>query len=200
MISFLKGKIYSKESSTIIFDVNGIGYLINVPSVNNFNSSSEEQLIFTYLYIREDRLVLYGFTSKNERDFFKILIDAPGIGPKMALNILADMGVDNFQNAVLKEDLNIISSISGIGKKMAKKIVLELKEKFKQYNFSEDITSTELKTKVFINDAIEALKALGYQDKEARKRVIATYQKSEKNMPINLENLIKNALLKGKND
>lgn len=200
MISFLKGKICSKESGSIIIDVNGIGYLINVPSVNGFKSNSEEQLIFTYLYIREDRLVLYGFTTKNERDFFKLLIDAPGIGPKMALNILADMGVDNFQNAVLKEDLNLISSISGIGKKMAKKIVLELKEKFKQYNFSEDIVSTEINSKDFISDAIEALKALGYQDKEARKRVVTAYRKEEKNKSINLENLIKNALLKEKND
>ncbi|MDD5635994.1 MAG: Holliday junction branch migration protein RuvA, partial [Atribacterota bacterium] len=115
-------------------------------------------------------------------------------------NILSNMGAENFQNAVLEEDLILISSISGIGKKMAKKIVLELKEKFKKSSVDGDIISSELNPKDFINDAIEALKTLGYQEKEAKKRVVNAYQKNKNSNSASLENLIKNALNKDKND
>ncbi|MDD2353151.1 MAG: Holliday junction branch migration protein RuvA [Atribacterota bacterium] len=200
MISFLKGKICNKDNGFIIVDVNGVGYQVNVPSISKFILNDSEQLVFTYLYVREDRLVLYGFSTETDRNFFKVLIEAPGVGPKMALNILSNMGAENFHNAVLEEDLNLISSISGIGKKMAKKIVLELKEKFKKSSFDGDIISSELNPKDFINDAIEALKTLGYQEKEAKKRVVNAYQKNKNSNSTSLENLIKNALNKDKND
>lgn len=198
MITFLRGKIYSKSNNSIVVDVNGIGYLLYVPSVDKFILSNDQKTISTYLYVREDRLVLYGFVSETERDFFKILIDTPGIGPKVAMNILADMHPGRFQAAVLKEDLNTISSISGIGKKTAKKIVLELKDKLNQFNFGDDTLIENSDKGYFVDDAVEALKVLGYHEKEAKKRIANALEKMEKEEIINIEDLIKNALNKNK--
>jgi len=139
MISFLDGTIESKGINSIVVNVSGIGYLVYVSSVEKYVISQNKQKIYTYLYIREDRAVLYGFLKSDERDFFKMLLDTPGIGPKVALNILAYMEPRKFQQAILEEDLNIISSISGIGNKLAKKIILELKEKIKEFKLADTI-------------------------------------------------------------
>ncbi len=196
MISFLNGTIESKETGSIVINVNGVGYLIHVPSVDKFVLSKNKQTIFTHLYIREDRIVLYGFLNNNERDFFKILLDTPGIGPKVALNVLADMGPDEFQQAILEEDLNLISSISGIGNKLARKIVLELKEKLKEFKLSYSLTEKVQGRQDFVYDAVEALKALGYPEKEAKQRIANALKKSNNHKSITVEELIRSALNK----
>jgi len=196
MISFLNGTIESKETGSIVINVNGVGYLVHVPSVDKFVLNKNKQTIFTHLYIREDRIVLYGFLNNDERDFFKILIDTPGIGPKVALNVLADMGPDEFQQAILEEDLNLISSISGIGNKLARKIVLELKEKLKEFKLSYSVTEKAQERQDFVYDAIEALKALGYPEKEAKQRIANALKKSNNHQSITVEELIRSALNK----
>lgn len=195
MISFLKGKIENKESGSVVINVNGIGYLVNVPSTEKFLMNQEEQTVYTYLYVREDRIVLYGFLSKNERDFFKILLDTPGIGPKVGLNIINDMGPEQFQHAVLEEDLNLISSISGIGNKLAKKIILELKEKLKKFSITLGVEE-ELGKKDFVSDGVEVLKSLGYSEKEAKYRIAMALKKLKTQQPLVFEDLIKYALNK----
>jgi len=196
MISFLNGTIESKETGSIVINVNGIGYLVHVPSVDKFVLSQNKQTIFTYLYIREDRIVLYGFLNNNERDFFKILLDTPGIGPKVALNVLADMGPEEFQQAILEEDLNLISSISGIGNKLARKIVLELKEKLKEFKLSYGLTEKVQGRQDFVYDGVEALKALGYPEKEAKQRIANALKKLNNHQSITVEDLIRSSLNK----
>jgi holliday junction DNA helicase RuvA len=196
MISFLDGMIESKGINSIVVNVSGIGYLVNVSSVEKYVISQKKQKIFTYLYIREDRAVLYGFLKSDERDFFKILLDTPGIGPKVALNILAYMEPREFQQAILEEDLNLISSISGIGNKLAKKIVLELKEKIKEFKLTDTFIKDIPERQSFVYDGIEALKALGYPEKEAKKRIASALKKINKNETVELEELIRNALNK----
>jgi holliday junction DNA helicase RuvA len=198
MISFLKGMVESKESGSIVINVNGVGYLVYVPSTDKFILSQDKQIIFTYLYIREDRIVLYGFVTKDERDFFKILIDTPGIGPKVALNIINDMGPEQFQNAVLEEDLNLISSVSGIGNKMAKKIILELKEKLREFRIANGWKGEEQEKKDFVYEAVEALKSLGYSDKEAKQRIAIAIKKLKTQKHLAIEDLIRYALNKTK--
>jgi Holliday junction DNA helicase RuvA len=196
MISFLDGTIESKGINSIVVNVNGIGYLVHVSSVEKYVITQNKQKIFTYLYIREDRAVLYGFLKSNERDFFKMLLDAPGIGPKVALSILAYMEPKEFQQAILEEDLNLISSISGIGNKLAKKIILELKEKIKGFKLTDTFLEDIPERQSFVYDGIEALKALGYPEKEAKKRITSALKKLNKSKPVELEELIKNALSK----
>ncbi len=198
MISFLRGKVEAKETGSIVINVNDIGYLVHIPSTEKIILSQENQTIFTYLYVREDRVVLYGFLSLSERDFFKILIDTPGIGPKVAMNIIADIGPEQFQRAVLAEDLSSISSVSGIGIKLAKKIVLELKEKLKQFKLDYDLTGEEYAKRDIIYDGIEALKTLGYPEKDAKHRIIMALKKTKHQKGMTIEDLIKNALNKTK--
>jgi Holliday junction DNA helicase RuvA len=196
MISFLNGTIESKGIGSIVVNVNGIGYLVNVPSVDKFVPEQNKQKIFTYLYIREDRAVLYGFVTEDERDFFKMLLDTPGIGPKVALSVLAYMMPGYFQQAILEEDLNLISSIPGIGKKLAKKIILELKEKIKEFRVTDTFTESIPGKQSFVYDGIEALKALGYPEKDAKKRIAGALKKLDNIKTIELEELIRNALNK----
>lgn len=197
MISFLRGIIESKEPDSIIVNVNDIGYQVYVPVIDKFVLSSEKQSVFTYLYIREDKMVLYGFPIKKERDFFKILIETPGIGPKVAFNIIIDMIPEEFKKAVLEENLSLISSVPGIGNRLAKKIVLELKEKFKKLKTNLDYIPEGNDTdKGFIKDSIEVLKTLGYSEKEAKQRIISTLKDLKNQKSIVLEDLIKIALNK----
>lgn len=198
MISFLRGKIEAKETGSIVINVNGVGYLVHVPSADKIILGQDNQTIFTYLYVREDRVVLYGFLSLSERDFFKILIDTPGIGPKVAMNIISDIGPEQFQRAVLTEDLSCISSVSGIGNKLAKKIVLELKEKLKQFKLDYDFTGEAFTRRDMIYDGIEALKALGYPEKDAKHRIVLALKKTKHQQGMTIEDLIKNALNKTK--
>ncbi|MDD3656003.1 MAG: Holliday junction branch migration protein RuvA [Atribacterota bacterium] len=195
MISSLTGKLESIELGSLVINVNGVGYLVHIPSSNNFDINEFPQTIYTYLYVREDRIALYGFSNKNERNFFKMLIDTPGIGPKVALNIISDMGPERFQFAVLSENLTTISSISGIGLKLAKKIILELKEKFKQYHIEQDLIVKEGKQDI-VNEGIEALKGLGYSEREAKQRILKVLEKISNQSSHKIEDLIKEALKK----
>ena len=195
MISSLTGKLESIEPGSIVINVNGIGYSVNVPSSDKFDINKYPQTVYTYFYVREDRLLLYGFPGKEERDFFRMLIDTPGIGPKIALNIISDLGPEHFQIAVLTENYPLLNSIPGIGLKLAKKIVLELKEKFKMLKIDRDTTAQEEKKDV-IYEGVEALKGLGYSEREARQKIISTLENIPDQNSITIEDLIKEALKK----
>ena len=195
MISSLTGKLELIESGFIVINVNGVGYSVNVPSSDRFDINKYPQTVYTYFYVREDRMLLYGFPGKEERDFFKMLIDTPGIGPKIALNIISDLGPEHFQIAVLTENYPLLNSIPGIGLKLAKKIVLELKEKFKMLKIDRDTTAQEEKKDV-IYEGVEALKGLGYSEREARQKIISTLENIPDQNSIKIEDLIKEALKK----
>ncbi len=195
MISSLTGKLESIGSGSIVINVNGIGYSVNVPSSDKFDINKYPQTIYTYFYVREDRMLLYGFPGKEERDFFRMLIDTPGIGPKIALNIISDLGPERFQIAVLSENYTLLNNIPGIGLKLAKKIVLELKEKFKKLKIDQETIAQEEK-KDFIYEGVEALKGLGYSEREARQKIIRTLENIPDQNSIKIEDLIKEALKK----
>lgn len=195
MISSLTGILELTEPGSLIVNVNGIGYHVQVPLNAEFNINKSSQTVYTYLYIREDRLALYGFLEKGERDFFKILLDTPGIGPKVAMNIISDMGAERFQYAVLSENLTTISSIPGIGLKSAKKMVLELKEKFKLLKVNQEIITKEEK-KDIVYEGIEALKGLGYSEREAKQKILKAMEKIPDYSSLGIEDLIKEALKK----
>lgn len=193
MIASLTGKIESKESSSIVINVNGVGFQVNVPSIDKFDTTKSTLTIFTHLYVREDRIVLYGFPDESECNFFKILLDTRGIGPRVALNIISDMGAERFQHAVLTENLSDLSSISGIGLKSAKKMVLELKEKFKLLKVDWKAVAEEEKKDLTL-EGIEALKGLGYSEKEAKQKILNSLDKIPDRSSLKLEDLIKEAL------
>src|SRR4051812_29119212 len=132
MISFLHGKIVEALPTQVTIDVNGVGYdvLIPVSSFDKLPSPGTEVKLLTHLAVREDAHVLYGFMSSAERDLFRLLINTvSGIGPKIALNVLSGMNPTMFRGAVANGDVKALSNISGVGKKTAERIVLELKDK-----------------------------------------------------------------------
>lgn len=162
MISQITGKIILKTEKYLIIDTNNIGY--KVFSTNTLLSQSRleaEVKVWTYLAVRENALDLYGFAGKDELDFFELLITISGVGPKTALGILNVATVGSLRKAISSGETAHLTKVSGLGKKMADKIVLELKGKLGTYEEMEMGLKEEI-------DALEALKSLGYSHKEGR--------------------------------
>jgi Holliday junction DNA helicase RuvA len=165
MISYLKGKISYKLKNTVIIGVNNIGYSVFVGEnfLNELKLGQELQL-FTHQYVREEALDLYGFKTLEELDFFELLISISGIGPKSAISVLAIAKLSDIKESIVRGDSHLLTKVSGIGKKIAERVVLELKDKlFKiggDYNLSGGGS--------FSADEIDALMALGYSLSEAR--------------------------------
>ena len=160
MIAYIKGKVLNIEEKYLVILTSGIGYKVSAPfDVIGRAKTDSEMELWIHHHIREDSSDLYGFEKKEDRDFFETLLGISGIGPKSAINILNVATVSDLKKAVTTADTSHLIKVSGIGKKMAEKIVLELKGKF-----SDDET-VSLKSEV---EAIEALKALGYSQRESR--------------------------------
>ncbi|MCD4761268.1 Holliday junction branch migration protein RuvA [bacterium] len=163
MIAYLKGKILKKTSKSIILLTNSIGYEVFLTLKNLEQVQAEqEKEFFVYSYIKEDAFDLYGFANLEELDFFKKLISVSGIGPKSALNVLALAEVEELKRAITSGDYTVLQQVSGIGKKTAERLVVELKEKF-IVDLSEQAVVTDSDKQV-----VEALVSLGYKQNEAR--------------------------------
>ena len=167
MIASLRGNITELGSRYAVIEVNNIGYKVFLTddALHSLKPNSEAFLMI-YNVIREDADDLYGFTSRKERDFFELLIGISGIGPKSALNIMSLVSSDTLVNAIRSGSTSHLVKVSGIGRKTAEKIVLELKDKLAPFAGSHDSEySAEISSDM---DAIEALKALGYGADESR--------------------------------
>src|SRR5438045_8670771 len=132
MITFLEGKLVAALPTQAVMDVNGVGYEILIPlsSYDKLPAVGQPIRILTHLAVREDAHILYGFMSAPERDLFRLLVNnVSGIGPKLALAVLSGMNVNNFKAAVVNNDVGSLSKISGVGRKTAERMVLELKDR-----------------------------------------------------------------------
>jgi Holliday junction DNA helicase RuvA len=163
MISYLTGIIIHADTRFFIIDVNGVGYKVYTTAGVLEKHLADKVSFWTYLAVREDALDLYGFPTKEELDFFELLITVNGIGPKSALGILNVANPATIRKAVLTEDPSYLTKVSGIGKKNAEKIVLELKSKLTGWE-----ATGEEAAHSHDSDALEALKSLGYGEKDAR--------------------------------
>ncbi len=162
MISHLRGTVIDIEERSIVLETNNVGYKVFVTNDSLAKAKHGSELaLWTHLAVREDSQTLYGFADKEDLDFFELLISISGIGPKTALGILNASSPDAIRNAVSSGDTSHLTKVSGIGKKMADKIVLELKGKLS------DGTGNGIALRDEV-DALEALKALGFGHKEAR--------------------------------
>ncbi|RJQ45095.1 MAG: Holliday junction branch migration protein RuvA [Gaiellales bacterium] len=131
MIASLKGFISHQDADGVIIDVGGVGYRLAMSArgLAALDGSAGEVFVFTHMHVREDVMSLYGFADAGERDFFEVLKGVSGIGPKVALAILSAYSPDDLSRAVLNKDLALFTSISGIGRKTAERLVLELKDR-----------------------------------------------------------------------
>lgn len=163
MIAKLNGKIDFLKDSYAVVDVNGVGYKVYV-TLHTFGMIAGRQTVelYTHTYVREDTLALYGFLQLDELEMFELLISISGIGPKAAMGILAIADPKTVAAAVLNEDPSILTRVSGVGKKIAQRVILELKNKIV------DIPAHEKAQIAGDSDALEALVAMGYSVSEAR--------------------------------
>ena len=166
MIASLAGNIRHKELNSITVDVGGVGYRVAVTTETALEAKVGSPIsIWTHLVVRETALELFGFLDKETLEIFELLITISGIGPKSALGILNIVSPATLRQAVASEDTTYLTRVSGIGKKNAEKIVLELKNKLK---FSKEDTSTGSVQAREERDALEALVSLGYSERDAR--------------------------------
>jgi holliday junction DNA helicase RuvA len=131
MIATLRGRVLERGNGRIVLDVQGVGYLLSATSsaVRLALPDGEEVTLVTHLHVREDALMLYGFASTAERDLFELLLGVSGVGPKAALAIVSGYGPDQIRRAILTADHALFTSISGIGRKTAERVVIDLKDK-----------------------------------------------------------------------
>ena len=174
MITFLHGKLVEAIPTHVVVDVNGVGYeaLIPLSSFDKLPQPGGTVKLLTQLIVREDAHILYGFMTSAERDLFRLLIHAvSGIGPKTALNILSGMNVAAFRGAVATSDVKSLSQISGVGKKTAERIVVELRDKIGAAGTWEASSAKHSPVDQKLNDAVLALIALGFKQPEAHDAV-----------------------------
>lgn len=131
MIAFLRGRVAARTGTACVLDVNGVGYRISMPTSALAALPAEGELVtvLTYLQVREDEMSLFGFLDDADRELFEMLITVSGVGPKVALAVLSSLSVDSLVAALAAEDVAVISSVPGIGKKTAQRIIIELKDK-----------------------------------------------------------------------
>jgi len=174
MIARIEGIIVYISDKFLIVDVSGVGYKLHVTTENLSLSALGDHVSFwVYTAVRENSIDLYGFRNTNEMSFFELLLDVSGIGPRSALSILTVAPIDTLKRAIATGDTSYLNKVSGIGKKTAEKIIIELRDKLKDYK-NDDDTPEALRDEA---DIIEALKSLGYSQNEARdalKKVPAT--------------------------
>ncbi|WP_209122819.1 Holliday junction branch migration protein RuvA [Alkalihalobacillus sp. BA299] len=180
MFDFIHGKVEFIDIQYIVIEVNGIGYQIHCPNPYIFQKEINEQCkIYTYQHVREDLIRLYGFKTREERHLFEKLLNVSGIGPKGALAILASGQPEQLVNAIEEEDEKYLVKFPGVGKKTARQIILDLKGKLDEFApnlFQQDVSKVFSKESRSSNskeldEAVEALKALGYVDREITKIV-----------------------------
>ena len=203
MIGFIRGLIVEKQPPLLLLDVNGVGYEVNAPMCTFYRlpKLGEQTQLYTHFVVREDAHTLFGFANKKERELFRSLIKINGVGPKMALAILSGMEVDAFVLCVQHEDATTLTKLPGVGKKTAERLVVEMRDKFKDWGLSQDRNNTEgmigvdqveLSSNEYIQEAEDALIALGYKAAEANRMVSKVKDQGD-----NSETLIRLAL-KGK--
>ena len=202
MISFIKGKLLEKEPSSLLIDVNGLGYEVSVPMTTFYSLGdvNTEISLYTHFVVREDAQLLYGFKSKVDKKVFQELIKVSGVGARTAIAILSGMDCKTLLHCIENKDYGLLATVPGIGKKTAERLVVEIYDKILKLaneicghtstdsSQAEISQKTSLNTSIF-NEAVDALLALGYKSKEAEKMIRSVINDSK-----NVEDVIRKAL------
>ena len=193
MIYQVSGVLTTKHKDFVVLEVNGVGLKI-VATTNTIDTFKVEEKIalHTYLHVREDTLDLYGFSSILEREVFVLLIGISGIGPKLAITILSGMLPGQLKDKIISGDITALTSIPGVGAKTAKRIIIELKDKFTKIEEGSLGFDDKLNSKLY-EDALNALLSLGYSQHQSKKSLDNVANRND-TLNNNLEEIIKTAL------
>ena len=190
MITHLKGKLIEKNPTNIVVDCNGVGYSVNI-SLHTFSQlpSGENVKLFIHLQVREDSHTLFGFSSKVEREVFRLLISVSGIGASIARTMLSTLSPEQVMEAITQNNIAVIQSVKGIGAKTAQRVVLDLKDKIIKIYGLDEVSLVSSNTNR--NEALSALETLGFARKQAEK---VCDDIVNKNPNASVETIIKQAL------
>ena len=200
LIGRLRGTLLEKTAPEVLIECHGIGYEVTMPmtSLYALPDINQEAIIYTHFVVREDAQLLYGFSNKVERKLFRLVIKVNGVGPKLGLAILSSMSADQFVSCVTHDDLTSIVKIPGVGKKTAERLLIEMRDRLKDWQAGEDTPIDGFALNVqtsdtFVNtakgDATNALVSLGYSQQQAEKAIKTIF-----NAEMTSEDLIRDAL------
>lgn len=196
MIAFLRGTLISKTPTEIVLDVGGVGYGLGIPlsTFEKLGNVGTEVSLYTYLHVREDAMLLYGFFAEEERSLFKLLLSVTGIGPRMAQGILSGIPVSDLRSYIMAGNTGALTTIPGIGRKLAERLVVELREKISKIGTHGDgaLLASDPQGTVR-GEALLALTSLGYNRATAERAVRLAVQELGEKAGI-LELLVKSAL------
>jgi Holliday junction DNA helicase RuvA len=192
MIDYIKGKIIELTPTDMVLECYGIGYkiLISLQTYEALNGKSE-CIVYIHHYLREDEELYYGFSSKDEREMFRLLIGVSGVGAATARMMLSSLTTDEIRNAIIAEDLNRIKSIKGIGTKSAQRLILELKDKVVKGGGSETTALFPTTSNPAVDEATTALVMLGFTKPNVNKAITAVLKEKPS---ASLEEIIKLSL------
>ena len=195
MIHSLRGKVKSKSATNVVVDVRGVAFyvVLSVPTADRLPKVGEEVEIRTYLKVREDAMELYGFGDEDELTLFKMLIGISKIGPKLAMGILSGASPDEFKRRIVAGDVASLTALPGIGSKTAKRIIVELKDKF-VVTGDDDVMTLDGEVSDQFADALATLTALGFHRSDGF-RVLSDMQRKDQ-LSGDVEEIVKIALTK----
>lgn len=193
MIAYIDGKLTHKDPTYVIIEAGGIGYEIRI-SLNTYSKLAEGERcrLFTYQHIKEDAHTLYGFSDMAEKNIFLSLISISGVGPGTALMVISSLTVAEIQQAIIREDVQTIQRVKGIGAKTAQRIILELKDKFRKETPADAVNLSFANHNTSRNEALTALVTLGFAKNVAEKTLDSIIKREGNQLPV--EDLIKLAL------
>lgn len=190
MINFLRGKLIEKSPTQIVVDCQGIGYEVNISLYTYEKLPNDEAItIYTYLQVREDAQILYGFMDKAEREVFTKLISVSGIGASTARMMFSSLSPEEVVDAIANADVETIKTVKGIGLKTAQRVIIDLKDKITKVNLTDKVLAFQSNTNKL--EALSALETLGYSKKQAENSV---HKILKDNPEASIEQLIKTAL------
>jgi holliday junction DNA helicase RuvA len=197
MIARINGVLIQKTTSHAVIEANGVGYRVFVPLTTfcELPETGQNVALNIYTHVKDDAIHLFGFHSSDERDLFQLMISVSGIGPKLAINILSGISGQELLNALSQSDLKRLTTIPGVGKKMAERMILELKDKACKLNTYEPVVSMKNKTEFaddIRDDALSALINLGYKEQAAIKIIDKLCNEDRDSLTLDL--LLKRAL------
>ena len=190
MITHLKGRLVEKSPTDVVIDCNGIGYLVHISLHTYSQIPDQEQIsLYTYLQVKEDAHNLFGFSTKTERELFKLLLSVSGVGASTARTMLSSLDPQQIKEAIANADVAVIQSVKGIGAKTAQRVILDLKDKVIKVYGIEEVSATVGNTHK--DEALSALEVLGFNKKQAEK-VVKRIVTQDPNAAV--EEIIKEAL------
>ncbi len=195
MFAYFRGKLVSVLSEEAVLEVSGVAFrfLISATTKRQLPEQGGDVLLFSHLYVREDTLQLYGFSREEERQLFRLLLLVSGVGPKLALAILSGMQVQDIHEAILANAPEQLYGISGVGKKTAARIILDLRDKLLKLSPVQGMVNpVSLQTNRLREDAVNALVTLGFSKLTVQKAVVSIL---EQNTSLTVEEVIKSALV-----